>query len=140
MTSYPHQFSGGMRQRVVLAMGMSNEPALLLADEPTTALDVTIQAQILDLLRQLNDEFSTAIVLISHDLAVIATICARMIVMYAGEVVEQGPTETVLANPRHPYTPASLNAERSAPTTGASAAALRPMSTATKRAPVPVNR
>jgi peptide/nickel transport system ATP-binding protein len=110
MTSYPHQFSGGMRQRVVLAMGMSNEPALLLADEPTTALDVTIQAQILDLLRQLNDEFGTAIVLISHDLAVIATICARIIVMYAGEVVEQGPTETVLANPRHPYTLALLNA------------------------------
>jgi peptide/nickel transport system ATP-binding protein len=110
MTSYPHQFSGGMRQRVVLAMGMSNEPALLLADEPTTALDVTIQAQILDLLRQLNDEFGTAIVLISHDLAVIATICARMIVMYAGEVVEQGPTEIVLANPRHPYTLALLNA------------------------------
>jgi peptide/nickel transport system ATP-binding protein len=110
MTSYPHQFSGGMRQRVVLAMGMSNEPGLLLADEPTTALDVTIQAQILDLLRRLNDEFGTAIVLISHDLAVIATICKRMIVMYAGEVVEQGPTEAVLANPRHPYTLALLNA------------------------------
>ena len=93
MTSYPHQFSGGMRQRVVLAMGMSNEPALLLADEPTTALDVTIQAQILDLLRELNRDFGTAIVLISHDLGVIATICARVIVMYAGEIVEQGPTE-----------------------------------------------
>ena len=105
MTSYPHQFSGGMRQRVVLAMGMSNEPALLLADEPTTALDVTIQAQILDLLRQLNDEFGTAIVLISHDLAVIATICARMIVMYAGEVVEQGPHRNRAGEP-----PASLHA------------------------------
>ena len=110
MTSYPHQFSGGMRQRVVLAMGMSNEPALLLADEPTTALDVTIQAQILDLLRDLNDKFGTAIVLISHDLAVIATICARMIVMYAGEIVEQGPTDAVLAHPAHPYTLALLNA------------------------------
>ncbi|HET6239722.1 MAG TPA: ABC transporter ATP-binding protein [Acetobacteraceae bacterium] len=110
MTSYPHQFSGGMRQRVVLAMGMSNEPALLLADEPTTALDVTIQAQILDLLRDLNRDFGTAIVLISHDLGVIATICARVIVMYAGEVVEQGPTVEVLANPRHPYTWALLNA------------------------------
>ena len=110
MTSYPHQFSGGMRQRVVLAMGMSNEPALLLADEPTTALDVTIQAQILDLLQDLNREFGTAIVLISHDLGVIATICTRVIVMYAGEVVEQGPTVEVLANPRHPYTWALLNA------------------------------
>ena len=110
MKQFPHQFSGGMRQRVVLAMGMSNEPALLLADEPTTALDVTIQAQILDLLRDLNRDFGTAIVLISHDLGVIATICARVIVMYAGEIVEQGPTAEVLANPRHPYTAALLNA------------------------------
>ena len=110
MSNFPHQFSGGMRQRVVLAMGMSNEPALLLADEPTTALDVTIQAQILDLLQTLNKDFGTAIVLISHDLGVIATICARVIVMYAGEVVEQGPTADVLAHPRHPYTWALLNA------------------------------
>jgi peptide/nickel transport system ATP-binding protein len=108
--SFPHQFSGGMRQRVVLAMGMSNEPALLLADEPTTALDVTIQAQILDLMRQLNQEFGTAIVLISHDLGVIAGLCARVVVMYAGEVVEEGPTEQVLADPRHPYTWALMNA------------------------------
>ena len=110
MRLYPHQFSGGMRQRVVLAMGMSNEPALLLADEPTTALDVTIQAQILDLLSDLNRDFGTAIVLISHDLGVIATICTRVIVMYAGEIVEQGPTAEILANPRHPYTAALLNA------------------------------
>ncbi|MBC7799934.1 MAG: ABC transporter ATP-binding protein, partial [Gemmatimonadaceae bacterium] len=108
--SYPHQFSGGMRQRVVLAMGMSNEPALLLADEPTTALDVTIQAQILDLMRALNRDFGTAIVLISHDLGVIAGVCARVLVMYAGEVVEEGPTEQVLADPRHPYTWALMNA------------------------------
>ena len=108
--SFPHQFSGGMRQRVVLAMGMSNEPALLLADEPTTALDVTIQAQILDLMRQLNTEFGTAIVLISHDLGVIAGLCARVVVMYAGEIVEEGPTEQVLADPRHPYTWALMNA------------------------------
>jgi peptide/nickel transport system ATP-binding protein len=107
---YPHQFSGGMRQRVVLAMGMSNEPALLLADEPTTALDVTIQAQILDLLRALNRDFGTAIVLISHDLGVIAGLCKRVVVMYAGEVVEEGPTEEVLADPRHPYTWALMNA------------------------------
>jgi peptide/nickel transport system ATP-binding protein len=108
--SYPHQFSGGMRQRVVIAMGMSNEPALLIADEPTTALDVTIQAQILELLRELNDDFGTGIVLISHDLGVIARVCSRVIVMYAGEIVEEGPTEALLADPRHPYTWALINA------------------------------
>ncbi|MGH8799749.1 MAG: dipeptide ABC transporter ATP-binding protein, partial [Casimicrobiaceae bacterium] len=108
--SYPHQFSGGMRQRVVIAMGMSNEPALLIADEPTTALDVTIQAQILELLRELNRDFGTAIVLISHDLGVIARVCARVMVMYAGEVVEEGPTEELLADPKHPYTWALINA------------------------------
>jgi peptide/nickel transport system ATP-binding protein len=108
--SYPHQFSGGMRQRVVLAMGMSNEPALLIADEPTTALDVTIQAQILELLRELNRDFGTAVVLISHDLGVIAGVCARVVVMYAGEVVEEGPTEDILRDPRHPYTWALINA------------------------------
>src|SRR5215212_2636379 len=108
--SYPHQFSGGMRQRVVLAMGMSNDPVLLIADEPTTALDVTIQAQILELLRELNRDFGTAIVLISHDLGVIASVCARVVVMYAGEVVEEGPTEAILSNPRHPYTWALINA------------------------------
>ncbi len=108
--SYPHQFSGGMRQRVVLAMGMSNEPALLIADEPTTALDVTIQAQILELLRELNRDFGTAIVLISHDLGVIANVCSRVVVMYAGEVVEEGTTEEILSNPKHPYTWALINA------------------------------
>jgi peptide/nickel transport system ATP-binding protein len=107
---YPHQFSGGMRQRVMLAMGFSNEPALLLADEPTTALDVTIQAQILALIAELNRDFGTAIVLISHDLGVIASVCARVIVMYAGEVVEEGPTELILSDPRHPYTWALINA------------------------------
>ena len=110
LRGFPHQLSGGMRQRVVLAMGMSNEPALLLADEPTTALDVTIQAQILALMRELNAEFGTAIVLISHDLGVIAGLCSRVVVMYAGEVVEEGPTEQVLADPRHPYTWALMNA------------------------------
>ena len=108
--SYPHQFSGGMRQRVMLAMGFSNEPVLLIADEPTTALDVTIQAQILDLLRELNADFGTAIILISHDLGVIANICSRIVVMYAGEVVEEGPAEKLLAEPKHPYTWALLNA------------------------------
>ncbi|MFO1313239.1 MAG: dipeptide ABC transporter ATP-binding protein [Burkholderiales bacterium] len=110
VAGFPHQFSGGMRQRVMLAMGFSNEPMLLLADEPTTALDVTIQAQILDLLRDLNADFGTAIVLISHDLGVIANVCSRVVVMYAGEVVEEGPTEALLTDPRHPYTWALLNA------------------------------
>ena len=110
INSYPHQFSGGMRQRVMLAMGMSNEPALLIADEPTTALDVTIQAQILELLHELNRDFGTAIVLISHELGVIASVCSRVIVMYAGEVVEEGPAEAILADPRHPYTWALVNA------------------------------
>jgi peptide/nickel transport system ATP-binding protein len=108
--SYPHQFSGGMRQRVMLAMGFSNEPALLIADEPTTALDVTIQAQILDLIVELNRDFGAAIILISHALGVVASVCQRVIVMYAGEVVEEGPTERVLADPRHPYTWALINA------------------------------
>jgi peptide/nickel transport system ATP-binding protein len=110
LDSWPHQFSGGMRQRVMLAMGFANEPALILADEPTTALDVTIQAQILDLLRALNEDMGTAVILISHDLGVIATICSRVLVMYAGEVVEDGRPEDLLSDPRHPYTWALLHA------------------------------
>ncbi len=108
--SYPHQFSGGMRQRVMLALGMSNEPSLLIADEPTTALDVTIQAQILDLIRELNQDFGTSVVLISHDLGVIARVCSRTIVMYGGEVVEEGATEDILSDPQHPYSWALINA------------------------------
>jgi peptide/nickel transport system ATP-binding protein len=107
---WPHQFSGGMRQRVMLAMGFSNEPALIIADEPTTALDVTIQAQILDLLRELNADLGTAVILISHDLGVIANVCSRILVMYAGEVVEEGAPEELLSDPRHPYTWALLHA------------------------------
>jgi len=107
---YAHQFSGGMRQRIMLAMGFSNSPALLIADEPTTALDVTIQAQILDLLRTLNAEFGTAIMLITHDLGVVASICSRVAVMYAGKIVEEGPVERILADPRHPYTQALVGA------------------------------
>src|SRR3984957_9706848 len=110
VNSFPHQFSGGMRQRVMLAMGFSNEPALLIADEPTTALDVTIQAQILDLLRGLNADLGTAIILISHDLGVISNLCSRVLVMYAGEVVEEGAPEDLLTDPRHPYTWALLHA------------------------------
>src|SRR5690349_14452585 len=110
INSYPHQFSGGMRQRVMLALGFSNEPSLLIADEPTTALDVTIQAQILDLVGELNRDFGAAIILISHALGVIASVCQRVLVMYAGEIVEEGPTEDVLSDPRHPYTWALINA------------------------------
>ena len=102
--NFPHEFSGGMRQRAMIAMGLSTSPSVLIADEPTTALDVTIQAQILDLLRQLNREFHTATILITHNLGVVAGMCDRVIVMYAGKVVEQGPTEDVFENPKHPYT------------------------------------
>ena len=108
--AFPHQFSGGMRQRVMLAIGMANDPSLLIADEPTTALDVTIQAQILDLMAGLNEKFGTAIMLISHDLGVIGSLCRRIAVMYAGEVVETGPTAEVLHDPRHPYAWALANA------------------------------
>ncbi|MEZ5906299.1 MAG: ABC transporter ATP-binding protein [Geminicoccaceae bacterium] len=108
--NFPHEFSGGMRQRVMLAMGFGNEPSLLIADEPTTALDVTIQAQILDLLKELNRDFGTAILMISHDLGVIANVCSRIIVMYGGEVVEEGSIEELLSDPRHPYTWALINA------------------------------
>ena len=105
---YPHQFSGGMRQRVMIAMGLTTTPEVLIADEPTTALDVTIQAQILDLLRHVNQEFGTATILITHNLGVVAGMCKRIIVMYAGRIVEAGPTTDVFAHPKHPYTWALL--------------------------------
>ena len=105
---YPHQFSGGMRQRAMIAIALANEPELVLADEPTTALDVTVQAQIIELLRDLNRELGTAIVLITHNMAVVARICTRVIVMYAGQIVEQGPVEQIFENPQHPYTWALL--------------------------------
>jgi oligopeptide/dipeptide ABC transporter ATP-binding protein len=101
---YPHQFSGGMRQRVMIAMAISCRPKVLIADEPTTALDVTIQAQILDLLKGLVTEEQMALVLITHDLGVVAGTCDRTNVMYAGRFIETGPTRTVFAHPRHPYT------------------------------------
>ncbi len=118
----PHRFSGGMRQRVVIAAALANEPALLLADEPTTALDVTIQAQILTLLRRLRDEHGTTIVLITHDLGVVAQLCDRVGVMYAGQLVETAPVEELFARPRHPYTRALLAA---LPTSGQPRGSLR---------------
>ena len=101
---YPHQFSGGMRQRAMIAMGLANKPSILIADEPTTALDVTVQAQILELLRDLNRDLKTAIILITHNMGVVAGLCSRVLVMYAGRIVEQGPVERIFKNPQHPYT------------------------------------
>ncbi|MBE5395337.1 ABC transporter ATP-binding protein [Brevibacillus borstelensis] len=102
--SFPHQLSGGMRQRVMIAMALACNPALLIADEPTTALDVTIQAQILELLKKLNKEFQTGVILITHDLGVVAEMADRVVVMYAGEVVEQADVFSLFAEPKHPYT------------------------------------
>ncbi len=109
LSEYPHRLSGGMRQRVMIAMALSCRPQLLIADEPTTALDVTIQAQILELLKRISAEERTAIMLVSHDLGVIADMCDRIAVMYAGQIVEEGPVEDIFDAPRHPYTIGLLN-------------------------------
>ncbi|MFO1057292.1 MAG: ABC transporter ATP-binding protein [Dongiaceae bacterium] len=109
--AYPHELSGGQRQRVMIAMALANEPDLLIADEPTTALDVTIQAQILDLLRDLQARFGMALLLITHDLGIVRSMAARTAVMTAGEIVEHGPTETIFTHPQHPYTRRLLAAE-----------------------------
>jgi len=101
---YPHQFSGGMRQRAMIAMALVNDPKLLIADEPTTALDVTVQAQILDLLQELQQDFGSAVVIITHDLGVVAEVADEVLVMYAGRAVEKGPTREVLTHPEMPYT------------------------------------
>jgi peptide/nickel transport system ATP-binding protein len=108
--AFPHELSGGMAQRVMIAMALACSPQLLIADEPTTALDVTIQAQILDLMRKLRDELGSAVILITHDLGVIAEMCERVIVMYAGRVVEQADVKTLFAHPRHPYSQGLLGA------------------------------
>jgi oligopeptide/dipeptide ABC transporter ATP-binding protein len=107
---YPHRLSGGMRQRVLIAMALCNDPKLLIADEPTTALDVTIQAQILDLLRRLQNDLGMAMIFVTHDLGVVADICDRVAVLYAGQMVEQASARDLFAAPRHPYTKALLSA------------------------------
>ncbi|MGM0834731.1 MAG: ABC transporter ATP-binding protein [Bacillota bacterium] len=104
INEYPHQLSGGMRQRVMIAMAMACDPKVLIADEPTTALDVTIQAQILKLMKKLNQDMNTAIMLITHDLGVVAEVCERVVVMYAGKIVEEGEVRTIFKDPKHPYT------------------------------------
>ncbi|WP_433087658.1 ABC transporter ATP-binding protein [Dactylosporangium sp. CA-052675] len=109
LREYPHAFSGGMRQRVCIAIAAACTPRLIVADEPTTALDVTVQAQVLDLLDELTDRHGTATVLISHDLGVVSSFCDRILIMYAGRVVESGPTDEIVANPTHPYTRALLD-------------------------------
>ena len=109
LDSYPHEFSGGMRQRVMIAMALSCNPEILIADEPTTALDVTIQAQILDLIRGLQKQHGTAVSLVTHSLGVVANLSRRVLVMYAGRIVEEASTESLFAQPRHPYTLGLLN-------------------------------
>jgi oligopeptide/dipeptide ABC transporter ATP-binding protein len=110
LDEYPHQFSGGMRQRVMIALGLSLDPTVLIADEPTTALDVTTQAQILDLVQDLQERLGTAVVWVSHDLGVVAGVADRVLVMYSGEVVEEAPVDALYADPRHPYTRGLLGA------------------------------
>ncbi len=104
LDDYPHQFSGGMRQRVMIAMALSCRPTLLIADEPTTALDVTIQAQILDLIAKMREEFGMSLILITHDLGVVAGMCEKIVVMYAGRIVEEGSVRSIFHEPKHPYT------------------------------------
>ncbi len=125
MKQYPHEFSGGMRQRVVIAMALACEPDILIADEPTTALDVTIQAQILELMKSLQKELGMAIIMITHDLGVVAQLCDEVVVMYAGSICEQGTVEEIFYNPKHEYTKGLL---RSIPTADNNGQKLEPIS------------
>jgi peptide/nickel transport system ATP-binding protein len=109
LDEYPHEFSGGMRQRVLIAMALSCSPKLLIADEPTSALDVTIEAQILELIRDLQKEENMSVIIITHDLGVVASLCSRIVVMYAGMIMEEGTTREIFYSPKHPYTKALLN-------------------------------
>src|SRR5207248_3883098 len=106
---YPHEFSGGMRQRVMIAMAITNSPSLLIADDPTTALDVTIQAQVLEVMKRVQKETDAATIMITHDLGIVAEMCDRVLVMYAGHIVESGDVETIFRSPRHPYTIGLMN-------------------------------
>ena len=106
MRAYPHQFSGGMRQRVMIAAALITNPSLLIADEPTTALDVTVQAQILELIREMQQRLGSAVILVTHDIGVVSAFCDRVLVMYAGRIVESGPTSEIFYDPKHPYTSA----------------------------------
>ena len=124
MKQYPHELSGGMRQRVVIAMALACEPDILIADEPTTALDVTIQAQILDLMTSLQKELGMAIIMITHDLGVVAQMCDEVIVMYAGSICEQGTADEIFYNPRHEYTKGLM---RSIPTANTFGHRLQPI-------------
>ncbi len=110
ITMYPHEFSGGMRQRIMIAMSLLCQPRLLIADEPTTALDVTVQAQIMQVLSDIRQDFGTAVILITHDLGIVAGFCDRTLVMYGGQIMEEGPTDDVFATPSHPYTKGLLKA------------------------------
>ena len=125
MTQYPYEFSGGMRQRIMIAMALACEPDILIADEPTTALDVTIQAQILDLMKDLQEELGMAIIMITHDLGVVAQLCDEVIVMYAGSICEQGTADEIFYNPKHEYTKGLL---RSIPTADTAGTKLQPIS------------
>jgi oligopeptide/dipeptide ABC transporter ATP-binding protein len=131
---YPHEFSGGMRQRVMIAMAIANDPEVLIADEPTTALDVTVQAQILDVIQRIREEFRTAVVFITHDLGVVARMADRVLVMYAGRAAERGEVHDIFQHPSHPYTQGllsslpSLGRERLNPIPGAPPNMLRPPS------------